>query len=253
MTDSPATAKHFATRGYAICTSPRSGSNLLCQFLSSTGVLGHPLEYFNAVGRRMFGYPDFPDEPTKQIDWILTAGATPNGIFGLKIFPYQFDQAARAIRWIRLLPSLQFVLLERRDRLGQAISAHRAQQTEQWRSGSAAQGSATYDGGRIYERLVAAARDYARWNVFFARNGIEPTVIVYEDLIANPQSAVDQVARLFAMQGQARVAHRHVDLNIQRDAITDEWRARFCDEYRNYDELDLLHEPDRGSFDSPAR
>ncbi|TPL71848.1 hypothetical protein FJ941_28635 [Mesorhizobium sp. B2-3-13] len=39
-------------RGYSICTSPRSGSNFLCQHLSSTGVLGHPLEYFNGRGRR---------------------------------------------------------------------------------------------------------------------------------------------------------------------------------------------------------
>jgi LPS sulfotransferase NodH len=240
MTDGVATTKQPAARGYAICTSPRSGSNLLCQHLSSTGVLGHPLEYFNAVGRRMLGYPDFPDEPAQQIDWILSVGATPNGIFGLKIFPYQFDQVAGIVRWIQLLPSLQFVLLERRDRLGQAISAHRAQQTEQWRSSSAAQGTATYDGGQIYERLVAAARDYARWNVFFARNGIDPTVIVYEDLIANPQIAVDQVARLFGIQGQSRIAYRHIDLKIQRDTITEEWRARFCDEYRNYDELDLL-------------
>jgi LPS sulfotransferase NodH len=104
----------------------------------------------------------------------------------------------------------------------------------------AAQGVVTYDGGKIYERLVALARDYARWNIFFARNGIDPTVIVYEDLVANPQRAVDQVAGLFGIQGQARIAPDRIDLTIQRDAITQEWRARFCQEYRNADELDLL-------------
>ena len=30
-------------RGFAICTTPRSGSNLFSQFLTSTGVLGRPL------------------------------------------------------------------------------------------------------------------------------------------------------------------------------------------------------------------
>jgi LPS sulfotransferase NodH len=34
-----------ANRGYAICTSGRSGSNVLCQYLASTGLLGKPLEY----------------------------------------------------------------------------------------------------------------------------------------------------------------------------------------------------------------
>jgi LPS sulfotransferase NodH len=79
-----------ADRGYAICTSGRSGSNLLCQYLSSTGVLGNPLEYFNGSGRRLLGYPEYPDEPSRQIDWILTAGATPNGIYGLKVFPARY-------------------------------------------------------------------------------------------------------------------------------------------------------------------
>ena len=240
MTDDAARAKQPATRGYAICTSPRSGSNLLCQYLASTGVLGYPLEYFNAVGRRLLGYPDFPDTPERQIDWILSTGATPNGIFGLKILPVQFDKVATSIRWTQLLPNVQFVLLERRDRLGQAISAHRAEQTQQWRASLAAQREATYDSGQIYERLVALARDYARWSVYFARNGIAPTVIVYEDLVADPQRAVDQVARLFGLEGETRIDHRQVDLTIQRDATAEEWRARFRDEYRNCDALDPL-------------
>jgi trehalose 2-sulfotransferase len=240
MTDRATPTKRTANRGYAICTSARSGSNLLCQYLSSTAVLGHPLEYFNVVGRRLMGYPNFPEQPAEQIDWILSVGATPNGIFGLKILPFQLDQIAGSIRWTQLLPNIQFVMLERRDRLGQAISAYRAEQTQQWRASLAAQGVVTYDGGKIYERLVALARDYARWNIFFARNGIDPTVIVYEDLVANPQRAVDQVAGLFGIQGQARIAPDRIDLTIQRDAITQEWRARFCQEYRNADELDLL-------------
>src|SRR5215217_5359781 len=91
LKDQAATRKEKADRGYAICTSGRSGSNLLGQYLSSTGVLGHPLEYFNGAGRRMLDYPDFPDEPAQQADWILTVGATSNGIYGVKIFPWQFD------------------------------------------------------------------------------------------------------------------------------------------------------------------
>src|ERR1700733_11451693 len=85
-----------ANRGYAICTSPRSGSNLFGQYLSSTGVLGKSLEYFNGPGRRSLGYPDYPDDPTRQIDWILSEGATPNGIYAVKIFPMQFDEVQKS-------------------------------------------------------------------------------------------------------------------------------------------------------------
>ena len=229
-----------ADRGYAICTSGRSGSNLLCQYLSSTGMLGNPLEYFNGAGRRQFGQPDYPDDPSRQIDWILTAGATPNGIYGVKIFPAQFDQVDKAIRWTDMLPNLAFVLLRRRDLLGQAISAVHAAQTGQWRSTMAAQGPAKYDGAQIYQRLQGAVRDYARWDIFFARKGVELTTIVYEDLLKDPQSVVDQVAELFRLRGQARAASRGIDLEIQRDAMTEEWRLRFLDEYRKLGALDLL-------------
>jgi LPS sulfotransferase NodH len=229
-----------ASRGYAICTSGRSGSNLLCQYLSSTGMLGNPLEYFNGSGRRLLGYPEYPDDPSKQIDWIVTEGATPNGIYGLKIFPAQVEQIEKSIRWTELLPDLKFVLLKRRDILGQALSAVRALQTEQWRASMPARGPALYDGAQIYERLQIAARDYARWDIFFARRAVAAAVIIYEDLLADPQSAVDQVADLFGLRGQARAASERIDLKSQRDAITEEWRARFLDEYRGRNELDLL-------------
>jgi LPS sulfotransferase NodH len=240
MTDDLPTARRPADRGYAICTSGRSGSNLLCQCLSSTGLLGHPLEYFNGAGRRMLGCPDFPDEPDKQIDCILTIGATANGIYGLKVFPSQLDIVVTATRWSPKLPNLKFVLLKRRDLLGQAISSLRAVQTDQWRSTMAAQGPAVYDGAQIYERLRAAARDYARWDVFLARNAIEPTVIAYEELVADPQAAVDKVASLFGLQGRVPIKADDIHLEIQRDATTQDWRARFHDEYGNLDELDVL-------------
>jgi trehalose 2-sulfotransferase len=240
MQDDDPIAGRRADRGYAICTSGRSGSNLLCQYLSSTGLLGHPLEYFNAAARRMLDHPDFPDGPEEQIERVLTIGATANGIFGIKVVPAQFDLAARSIHWTRRLPNLAFVLLKRRDLLGQAISNLRATQTNQWRSTTPQQGSAVYEGDRIYQHLRDAVRDYARWDIFFARNGIEPAMIWYEDMVADAQAAVDKVASLFGLQGRALIRKEKVDLQIQRDAVTNDWRARFRHEFRNTDELDIV-------------
>jgi len=72
QSDDPALGR----RGYAICTHPRAGSNLLCQYLASTDRLGYPLEYFNGPGRRALGMPDFPDDPPHQAELILRRGAT---------------------------------------------------------------------------------------------------------------------------------------------------------------------------------
>src|SRR5262245_19531486 len=125
----------LSMRGYAICTAPRAGSNFLGQVLASTHVLGRPLEYFNTLARRAIERdPTYPDDPREQIERILTAGATSNGVYGLKIFAYQHDKISTKVHWSEALPRLQLVHLKRRDLLGQAISWCRAEQTSQYRS-----------------------------------------------------------------------------------------------------------------------
>ena len=227
-------------RGYAICTSPRSGSNFLCQLLSTTGVLGHPLEYFNGPARRVLTDPSYPQEPAEQIAWILQRGATPNGVFGVKLFAEQHDAVAAQLPWTRALPNQRFVYLARQDLLGQAISWARALQTSQYRSTQPIQGVAVYDGALIRNRIEAIARECARWSMFFARTGIEPVRLLYEDIVKRPQEAVDRVAALVGLERPAIVVPSGLDLAIQRDGVTDEWRARFCAEQGDPDFVNRL-------------
>jgi LPS sulfotransferase NodH len=213
-------------RGYAICTQPRSGSNLLCQYLSSTDQLGTPLEYFNGPGRRALGLPDFPDAPELQMEAVLRLGATPNGVYAVKLFASQFATFSRRLRWMDLLPDLHFVYLSRDDLLGQAISWARALQTEQYRSTQPAKRPAVYDADLIRSQLTAIVRERAQWEAFFARTGIEPLRMVYERFLGDPSSYVDRVANLVGIENPA-VDQRRVDLVIQRDAVTEEWKQRF--------------------------
>src|SRR3954454_20859130 len=149
--------------GYALCTQPRPGSNLLCQVLPSTDQLGYPLEYFNGPGRRALGLPDFPDAPELQIEAILRLGATPNGVYALKLFASQFAMFSRRLRWMDLLPNLHFVYLTREDLLAQAISWARALRTEQYRSTQPAKRFAVYEADLIRTQLTAIVRDRAQW------------------------------------------------------------------------------------------
>src|SRR5579863_2506138 len=120
-------------RGYAICGERRSGSNFLCSLLASTGMLGVPTEYFCAEAMHRRGIPDYPADPEGQLQTILKLGATPNGIYGLKLHSVEFD-AVKGTRWPERLPLLSFVHLDRLDVLGQALSWVRASQTDQWTS-----------------------------------------------------------------------------------------------------------------------
>lgn len=200
-------------RGFAICTAPRSGSNFVSQLLSSTGQLGRPLEYFNGPGRRYFDDPDYPDDRAMQVDRILTMGATPNGIYGLKIFAHQHDWIEGTIKWTSMLPSLQFVFLRRRDMLAQAISWARALQTGQYRHGQTPTGEAGFDGEAILARLRAIAAEYARWEMYFARNEISALRMVYEEVVDAPQQAIDRVAKRFDLHS-AHVDMRQISVTV---------------------------------------
>ncbi|TIX63226.1 MAG: hypothetical protein E5V33_13220 [Mesorhizobium sp.] len=226
-------------RGFAICTAPRSGSNFVSQLLSSTGQLGRPLEYFNGPGRRYFDDPNYPDDRGRQVDRILTMGATPNGIYGLKIFAHQHDWIEGEIKWTSMLPNLQFVFLRRRDTLAQAISWTRALQTGQYRHGQTPTGEAGFDGEAILARLRAITTEYARWEMYFARNEIAALRIIYEELVDAPQQAIDRIASLFDLR-DVHIDMRQIGVTMQRDEISESWRKRFAKEFGDPDSIDKL-------------
>jgi trehalose 2-sulfotransferase len=102
---------------YLICSTPRSGTTLLCEALRNTGLAGRPEEYFQQLpetGRPRTPHDYFADaedpellelvcwcaapadldpllEPSrfdtwrKYFDWALEQGTTANGVFGAKI------------------------------------------------------------------------------------------------------------------------------------------------------------------------
>jgi trehalose 2-sulfotransferase len=104
------------TRAYLICSTPRSGSSLLCEALTNTGVAGRPDEYFQErrpgtlpVGPREYFEDGGPldvsallsdasppkvsaeHDPRRfasysgYLEWAIGRGATANGVFGAKV------------------------------------------------------------------------------------------------------------------------------------------------------------------------
>ena len=189
--------------------------------------MGKPLEYFNTLARRTLNDPGYPDAPSNQILQILTTGATPNGVYGVKLFQYQHAAVMPVVDWTQALPNLSYVYLERRDRLGQALSWARAIQTSQYRSTHPIMGEPRYDVVLIRELRDAIEQEYAQWAALFASRGIEPLRIAYEDLVADPQGIVDRVAQLVAVQPAPQIVHARIDLTVQRDRTSDAWRERF--------------------------
>jgi LPS sulfotransferase NodH len=223
-------------RGYAICTTPRSGSNFLCSILTSTGVLGRPREYFNGVSmaRRNEGYPQ---DPEGQFGAILERGATPNGVYGVKVFPFQFDRA-KETRWAQRLPSLRFISLTRLDVLGQAVSYARATQTKVWSVHDAPQGEPAYDFQTINNTMIRLLQMRMRWSYFFGRHETPVLHLTYEHVVQHPREATAAVAAFMGLGEPAKFDPTWVDIVRQSDALNDEWRARFLAESRDLARFD---------------
>lgn len=214
-------------RGYVVCATPRCGSNYLCQLLASTGVLGDPREYFNAVGRRNYDHdPGYPADARGQLERVLSTGRTPNDVYGVKIHPFQLAELPADVDPLADLPQLHVVRMVREDRLGQALSWSRAQQSGQFRAGDAASAPVHYDRDHIAGSLAFLADEEAEWDRRLSGRALATVTLSYEQLVAEPQAAADRVARLVGVR-RARVDPDRVTVGVQRDAVTEDWRRRF--------------------------
>ena len=212
-------------RGYAICTEPRSGSSFLGRILESTGALGRPKEYFSRARVRAEIWRD----PRAGLTKLLERASSANGIYGLKMFSYHVDVLA-GTGWQSRLPGLVYVHLERRDLLGRAISSVRAAQSGRAQSWQPKQGLERYDPDAIERQIRIGARDQARWRDYFARTGIEPLYLEYDQVAADPQAAADAVATFVGLDPAPSIDPARIDLAILRDEISAEWRRRFVAE-----------------------
>ena len=225
-----------ADRGYVICATPRSGSNYLCQLLASTGQLGRPLEYFNTQARQRHTDPAYPRDRDLQIDMVRTMGATPNGIYAAKILPLQYLRVTRKVDLFHALPNLKFVRLHRRDLLGQALSLSRVRQTGQIMAAKQANAAPVYNAADIRTCIRDVQAREAIWDQVMRAFGMRPLLLAYEDVMRDPQAAIDQVAALMGLAPMP-VNPDLVRVTVQRDRDTEAWRQRFLaetgDEFRH--------------------
>ena len=227
MPISPPTGWKPPGKTLIIATLQRSGSTLLCEKMRSTGVLGNPEEYFNREEKT----------PTVERCARIAASATPNGVAATKLFPSHFYELSRDIRLTEWFPDPVWIYLERRDRLGQAISWAKAWQDGAWTSKSAAVKNAEYSAYGIDFALAQIAIGTGRWTSFFARTGIEPLRLFYEDTLDDFDSISQRIGLLAGLDAPVPREGK-VSLSPQRNEESDEWRRRFLAECGNPDDFD---------------
>lgn len=211
-----------------LCFTNRSGSNFLAHLIASTGVLNTAEEVFNAPSMEMHvaahdlhslsGYVNFLCRRLNMSGW-LTA----------KIGIEQLIMLTEADVLDQIIDRSHFILIERQDRLAQAISRLVAIQNQQWTSEQRAvmpEEALIYDRAIIQRQEAQIAEQIFGFYRFFASNGLVPKHLAYEAVMQRPQ---EHLAEIGAWLGFDPFIGNLGALPIQRQTSTvkQAWRARY--------------------------
>mgnify|MGYP006443391897 CR=1 FL=1 len=242
-------------QAYVICTSPRSGSTLLCRLLAATGTAGQPDSHFHtptrAAWRKTYGLSDavFASDQD-QLGAIFAAararGTGETGVFGLRLQRGSFEffmaqlallcpqHGSDAARIKAVFGQTLFIHLTRTDKLGQAISCVKARQTGLWHQASdgtevertGPPQDPRFDRSAIATELGEFTAFDAAWTTWFSDQKLQPLRITYEDLSRDPAA---QLARVLAALGQDPAAAQASAPPLRKlaGATNRDWAARF--------------------------
>lgn len=215
---------------YIVASSYRSGSTYLCHRLWETGVMGAPWEYMNnendmRVMALRLGASNVVDYLTK----LLACRTSRNGVFGVKAHFHHFEAALRAFPgMLKAMPPAQFIFINRRDKIAQAVSMAKSIQTNAWMSLIRPRRTPLFYSADFIEACLDEINAQAQgWIQWFAAHNVEPFHVDYEELLADPRRIVSDILALMdvAQDEPDRIILPKVER--QADGINADWIARY--------------------------
>jgi LPS sulfotransferase NodH len=226
-------------RTYLLASVPRAGSTYFSHLLWRTGCLGAPLEYLNFEPAGPYGFAANSPETQRRL-WrsVLRRRCSPNGVFALKAFPPQLDHLQRNNPSLleevlaTVLPRGQsrVVFLRRRDRLAQAVSYARADQSGVWRKEQekAAAPMPEYSDEALEAAERGIAHQEAGWEQMFEALKIDPLTVWHEDALADGAAVAQSVADYVNVTIEASAAVAVPAVEKQSEGNSREWAERFA-------------------------
>lgn len=211
-----------------LCFTNRCGSNYLAHLLASTGAFNEAGEFFNAPVVLMHAAPRGL-RSLPQYFSALPALVPHSGRIAAKASIDQLTMLVDTGILDALRGRATYLLIERQDRLAQAISRVIAWQNGRW---TTAHASDVPDSALVFDRatidLELAMIDYenAAFSLFFSVNGIVPIHITYEALLADAGPAVGAVAATMGLTGLCPRPEK-IAIYRQANAINAAWRATY--------------------------
>lgn len=242
-------------RAYILCTTPRSGSTLLCKLLAATGVAGRPESYFHkpdlaawmrAHGQEGTAFPSRAACLRAVFDTAMEKGRAGTAMFGLRLqggsLPYFAEQLAV------LHPGLdrtrdqidaafgptRYLYLRREDTLDQAISRVMAQQTGLWHKAAdgtemertAPPAEPCFDRAAIDAAMQEAEALNSFWQDWFTAQNVTPFPINYDALAQDPAKILAEILSFLDLDPKAAQGITTPTAKLA-DATSADWKVRY--------------------------
>ena len=227
---------HQRNKGVIILSQGRSGTNWLKSISNATGQMGKTEEWlsFNKLSKPIKSY-----STQSFYDHALQNASTENGRFSLKIFPRDMHLTRESfgldfVRKCMQEQDVKLYLLTREDRVLQAISRLKSDQTNIWHAqeGQAQkepQRQLRYNFRKLCLYYFEIGRQFEFWRSYLAINQFEHETFTYESLLPNPAPFFESTAKHLDVPPPTRYESA---FKIQRDAITEDWCQRFSEDIK---------------------
>ena len=215
----------LSTKVIFICFTNRCGSNYLAELLASSGKLNLAGEFFNHTTVIRYCEKHSISSMSGYLNHLILSRRR-NGRFVAKASVGQLFFLNNLGLLDGFGPPASYVLLERGNKIAQAVSYMIAMQTKQWAS---YQKPETGD-GPVFEPELAmnflggVCRAQALFDAFFAVKGVTPILTSYETLASRPAATVADIMASCGLPG-ITVDRSKVRTERQADPINEAFES----------------------------
>ncbi|MGH2413179.1 MAG: Stf0 family sulfotransferase [Microcystaceae cyanobacterium] len=211
----------FPKVAYAIVSTPRAGSTVLCEALSSTKIAGFPKEDLRESSAILTQHCRF--DSARLLQMLMTYKTTQNGVFGTKLIFQFLSVFSQSEDFEQILKQFKLIYLTRRDKIAQAVSLFLAQKTKIWHIYSSQQNKKYQSQLKqvniedsdleilhsIYQRILNQEHFLES---FFERCQLVPLIIEYEKFIEQPEKHLNTIVNYLNIvdkNQQIRILNRY--------------------------------------------
>ena len=226
---------------YLICSQPRSGTQLLRRLLTCVGV-GNPIELYYELFKHSRGNSSLQIDNLESIYEVCAQ----NDIWGAVAHYLHFSTGMKVLKNISgmhslssypllnsLFPNIKFIYFYRIDKVKQAISWVKAEQSNHFLCHQLDDFDGhTYSEEDISERILTLVRGETQWLHFFNKYNIVPYYLTYESLCDDKVKSVEGILdflnlRFVSDEPLAEFISR-IQLTVQQhDAVNVEWYRKY--------------------------